>query len=255
MSITRYVSIPKELNAGVSPARQQTMLSLIGNPRAQYSSECQNPTNSRISAQIVTAKISRLKVTGLDRAVQSLNEVMSDIEKEVPKVFAVIGHAGMLCARFVRGSQIAISNHSWGTAIDLTLDGQLDRRGDGLVQEGLTLIAPIFNRHSWFWGAGFRTEDAMHFECSDELIRRWAAEGAFGAEIVKAARKSPILSLGDRGTDVMDLQKALNKHGALLLVDGEFGRNTLAAVMAFQAAQGLTPDGVIGEKTRKALFG
>lgn len=255
MSITRYVSIPKELNAGVSPARQQTMLSLIGNPRALYSSECQNPTNPRVSAQMVTAKISRLKVTGLDRAVQSLNEVMSDIEKEVPKVFAVIGHAGMLCARFVRGSQIAISNHSWGTAIDLTLEGQLDRRGDGLVQEGLTLIAPIFNRHSWFWGAGFRTEDAMHFECSDELIRRWAAEGAFGKEIVKAARESPILSLGDRGTDVMDLQKALNKHGSLLLVDGEFGRNTLAAVMAFQAAQGLTPDGVIGEKTRKALFG
>jgi hypothetical protein len=78
----------------------------------------------------------------------------------------------MLCARFVRGSTTAISNHAWGTAIDLTLDGVLDRRGDGRVQVGLTRIAPIFNRHSWFWGAGFRTEDAMHFEGSDELIRR-----------------------------------------------------------------------------------
>ncbi|MEG0101748.1 MAG: hypothetical protein RR750_20600 [Citrobacter sp.] len=32
---------------------------------------------------MVTAEISRLKVTGLDIAVKSLNEVMSDIEKEV----------------------------------------------------------------------------------------------------------------------------------------------------------------------------
>jgi D-alanyl-D-alanine dipeptidase len=50
----------------------------------------------------------------------------------------------MLCARFVRGSTTTISNHSWGTAIDLTLDGVLDRRGDGRVQVGLTRIAPIF---------------------------------------------------------------------------------------------------------------
>ena len=59
------------------------MLSLIGNPRALYSSEYQNPANPRISAQMVTAEISRLKVTALDIAVKSLNEVMSDIEKEV----------------------------------------------------------------------------------------------------------------------------------------------------------------------------
>jgi hypothetical protein len=32
---------------------------------------------------MVTAEISRLKVTGLDIAVKYLNEVMSDIEKEV----------------------------------------------------------------------------------------------------------------------------------------------------------------------------
>ena len=76
----------------------------------------------------------------------------------------------MLCARLVRGSTSASSNHSWGTAIDLTLDGVLDQRGDGRVQVGLTRIAPIFNRHSWFWGAGFRTEDGMHFEASDELL-------------------------------------------------------------------------------------
>ena len=82
----------------------------------------------------------------------------------------------MLCCRLVRGSASAISNHSWGTAIDLTLNGVLDAYGDDKVQHGLTLIAPIFNRHGWYWGAVFRKEDGMHFEASRDLIDRWAGQ-------------------------------------------------------------------------------
>ena len=82
----------------------------------------------------------------------------------------------MLCCRLMRGSANAISNHSWGTAIDLTLDGVLDQRGDDKVQFGLTLIAPIFNRHGWYWGAGFPTEDGMHFEGSAAKIGEWKSQ-------------------------------------------------------------------------------
>jgi hypothetical protein len=74
----------------------------------------------------------------------------------------------------VRGSTSSISNHSWGTAIDLTVNKLLDQRGDGKVQYALAVIAPIFNRHGWYWGAAFRTEDAMHFEASKSLIDAWA---------------------------------------------------------------------------------
>ena len=81
-----------------------------------------------------------------------------------------LGSAGMLCCRFVRGSTTSISNHSWGTAIDLTINGVLDKRGNGQVQYGLALIAPIFNQHGWYWGAGFATEDGMHFEISQDLL-------------------------------------------------------------------------------------
>ncbi|NPT47993.1 hypothetical protein GNZ12_43250 [Paraburkholderia sp. 1N] len=35
------------------------------------------------------------------------------------------------------------SNHSWGTAVDLTIAGVLDTRGDNKVQVGLTLLCPI----------------------------------------------------------------------------------------------------------------
>ena len=76
----------------------------------------------------------------------------------------------------MRGSTTSISNHPWGTAIDLTLNGVLDAYGDSHVQYGLTLIAPIFNRHGWYWGAAFGKEDGMHFEGGRALVSRWASQ-------------------------------------------------------------------------------
>jgi hypothetical protein len=32
------------------------------------------------------------------------------------------------------------------------------------------------NQHGWYWGAAFRTEDAMHFEASRSLISQWAPQ-------------------------------------------------------------------------------
>ena len=52
-------------------------------------------------------------------------------------------------------------DRAWG-AVDLKIGGHLDTRGDNQVQYGMTLLAPIFNGYGWDWGAGFRTEDAMH---------------------------------------------------------------------------------------------
>ncbi len=48
--------------------------------------------------------------------------------------------------------------------------GMLDKRGDGMVQFDIALIALIFNKHRWCCGAGPLTEDAMHFEINRELL-------------------------------------------------------------------------------------
>lgn len=63
----------------------------------------------------------------------------------------------------------------------------------------------------------------------------------------------PVLSLGDTGPKVEDVQRALNKHGFTVTVDGDFGPNTEKQVKAFQSSRGLSADGVVGQKTWNAL--
>ena len=246
MKPTQLVPIPEKINTGVLPSGNRLMLAALGNPRSSYKRDCQSVTNPAFAKQIVTRDVGPFRVTGYAPAVDSLGEIYADVQREVPEVYRVLGSAGMLCARFVRGSTTAISNHSWGTAIDNTLDGQLDAPGNGRVQHGLTLIAPIYNRHGWFWGAGFRREDAMHFESGRALIEKWA-----GMKTVPGVLD--MLDLGDRGPAVAELQRLLNARGEKLATDGVFGPGTRAALIAFQARSGLDPDGVAGPKTLAKL--
>ena len=65
----------------------------------------------------------------------------------------------------------------------------------------------------------------------------------------------PVLRLTDQGAAVTVLQAMLNRRDAGLKEDGRFGRGTLQAVKNFQAAHGLTVDGIVGEATWGALSG
>ncbi len=58
---------------------------------------------------------------------------------------------------------------------------------------------------------------------------------------------------GSQGEAVSFLQEVLNVVGYDLAVDGIFGRDTEAAVRAFQAEHGLTADGIVGDNTWGAL--
>jgi murein L,D-transpeptidase YcbB/YkuD len=64
----------------------------------------------------------------------------------------------------------------------------------------------------------------------------------------------PLLVFGASNSKaVADLQRLLNAHGRELVVDGDFGPKTDAAVRAFQEQCGLHPDGVVGRLTWAAL--
>lgn len=250
MAITDLIPIPQNINTGLTSAKQMTMKSLLGAPRGSFNNTCQSVTNPVLKSMIRTVDVGPFRVTGLVPAIDSLKQVLVDIRQEQPEVFEALGTEGMLCVRLMRNSH-NISIHSWGTAIDLKLDGILDQPGNNKTQRGLALIAPIFNRHGWYWGGGFPTEDAMHFELSDQKIRDLHEAGAFNG--AAGTLPPPSLSIGDRGQQVKKLQEALNALGESLVVDGIFGQGTHAAVVNFQARNGLTADGIVGPKTKTAL--
>ncbi len=62
------------------------------------------------------------------------------------------------------------------------------------------------------------------------------------------------LRVGDRSEAVLEMQNALNALGYQITADGIFGRNTRAAVLAFQKDYGLKADGLAGDKTLSLLY-
>jgi hypothetical protein len=69
-----------------------------------------------------------------------------------------------------------------------------------------------------------------------------------------AVSAATVLRAGDHGSAVRTLQRALHRLGLPVgTLDGVLGPKTVAAVIAFQRAHGLTADGVVGAKTARAL--
>ena len=65
-----------------------------------------------------------------------------------------------------------------------------------------------------------------------------------------------VLKKGVQGADVMALQIYLNVLGySCGTADGIYGKKTVDAVKAFQAANGLTVDGIAGPKTLELISG
>ena len=63
-----------------------------------------------------------------------------------------------------------------------------------------------------------------------------------------------LLKKGDKGAEVVILQKALTRVGLPVYHDGVFGPITEEAVMAYQRKMGLKVDGIVGAATWAALI-
>lgn len=91
--------------------------------------------------------------------------------------------------------------------------------------------------------------------------RNWQKHGKLPYIIYSSRRDDTvsielsILKTNSRGEEVKTLQRLLVGFGYDLKVDGAFGTITDRHVRAFQRKNGLSADGIVGEKTWKKLLG
>lgn len=111
------------------------------------------------------------------------------------------------------------------------------------------------------WGPINRRTAELRIEC-DAMLQQvqdvveaasdvcTALQSGSGPQGGTAAAGTPAtLRRGTTGGDVRRLQEALRQRGLISAVDGVFGPQTEAAVRQFQAANGLTVDGIVGSAT------
>jgi hypothetical protein len=162
---------PKEnMNPNLSPAREQTMLQVLGKP-GRLTRDCSDPTGA-FARRVVVRNVGPFRVQGLDFAVDSLERIFAEVKVAHPEVFAEVKTEGLLCVRHRRTNPARFSNHSWGCALDLFFGSGVVNQGDAVTHRGNLILFPFFNKHGWYWGAEFGGDavDSMHFELAEETI-------------------------------------------------------------------------------------
>ena len=97
---------------------------------------------------------------------EPLQGVFEELEQH-GLVERVVSIDGGFASRFVRGSRTVLSNHAYGSAIDL--NAKYNRRGTCPAEQGeegsVRELVPVFARWGFFWGGHYRGRpDGMHFE-------------------------------------------------------------------------------------------
>jgi hypothetical protein len=133
-----------------------------------------NITNGWEAANKITIEIPQIaglppyntnKISVHRKAAPQFQRLFNEWEKAGLKRL-ILSYDGSYLARLIRGSSTSLSNHAYGTAIDLNyawnglgkiaaLKGQ-----QGSVRE----LVPIANSLGFYWGGHFSRNDGMHFE-------------------------------------------------------------------------------------------
>lgn len=168
------------INVGLSSAKEETMISLLGAPRRPLTTVGQNERASDlVKRNLVTERMTPLfRLQGLAPAIADLKRVLSKAFEEEPDLERVLSTEGMLSVRMRKPTDgsvsTKISNHAWGTAVDFKIAGfEAPANTHQTVPRFIAVLLPLLNAEGWYSGIGF--DDTMHFEVSEERIRAWSS--------------------------------------------------------------------------------
>lgn len=153
-------------------------------------------------------------------------------------------------------SQTMKSYHLVGQALDFVpvINGQPD--WSAYDRPEIKKAIAFAKSLGFTWGGDWKTlVDKPHLQY-DKIGYGQDVEKVETVKKVDAAQNAAIvpypgkpLKRGSKGKDVERIQRALK-----IPVDGIFGKQTEAAVKAYQKRKGLTADGIVGPKTWNMLF-
>jgi len=176
--------------------------------------------------------------------------------------------------RDVRGRPGVKSNHAWGRALDLNATKN-PMTNDGRVHTNIPdWMVELWREWGFSWGGGYShsRKDPMHFEFlgstkdAERLtaaLRRKQAATPHPVDVRRPRKPAPkqnpyakswqragaVVGYGAHGEHV----KAIQWAAGGLVVDGDFGEKTVAAIKRFQKAHGLKADGLVGDETLAVL--
>lgn len=166
--LAKRIPLPKKehINGGLSSPLNADVISLLG-----------LPTGKKAEALRLTKDVGPFRITGLKPFVLLLEAIFAKVKTERPDLYEHIKTAGCFNIRPVRGSTTTRSDHSWGIAIDLYFGEAVTPRGSKQTEQGLLDLYPYFHNAGLYWGAEFKTDDAMHFGVSLLLLKQWEKQG------------------------------------------------------------------------------
>lgn len=172
-------------------------------------------------------------------------------------------------------NDVGNSNHLAGTAVDILAPWRpwgARVLSSSIISKTNSLLG-LYNG-AIYWGRNWSRADEMHFQLAwpegdkryDAVIAKILGQPIGGNPgTIPPAVIAPLLQYGSQGAAVSELQNDMNRifpsyPMMRLIVDGEFGPNTLSAVIEFQRRYNLTNDGedllvdgVVGPKTWAAF--
>lgn len=186
-NLAALIRIPAGINSGLTMAGASFLIAKIGRPGCPLTAACFScncaTNNAVISRNKVTMAVTpNVRITGLKPFVEAVKrafDAMNAAGGVAREAYLAVKTAGGLCCRPIKRSNgtpgSSWSNHSWGVAADFYFGANMDPRGDAKTQAGLNVMAPYFAREKLYWAAGYggASEDAMHFEASQQALNSW----------------------------------------------------------------------------------